>query len=88
MSALIADGGSPQIQHASGLTAMRIAISGPYPDLATTGDFTVQWEYKIVTETMNADQLNAFGADGWELIMVVSPAHFVFHYFFKRELRG
>lgn len=67
---------------------MRIATSGPYPGNATNGDCAVQWEYKLVTETMNADQLNEFGADGWELVMVVSPAHFVFHYFFKRELLG
>lgn len=48
----------------------------------------MQWEYKLLTETMDADQLNALGAQGWELVMVVSPAHFVFHYFFKREVRG
>lgn len=48
----------------------------------------MQWEYKLITETMDADQLNALGAEGWELVMVVSPAHFVFHYFFKRERRG
>lgn len=67
---------------------MRIAASGPYSDKATIGDCAVKWEYKLVTETMSADQLNECGADGWELVMVVSPAHFVFHYFFKRELRG
>lgn len=48
----------------------------------------MQWEYKLFTETMDSDQLNALGAQGWELVMVVSPAHFVFHYFFKREVRG
>lgn len=48
----------------------------------------MNWEYKLITETMNADQLNELGADGWELVMVVSPAHFVFHYFFKRALSG
>lgn len=67
---------------------MRFAAGSPYADSATIGDHAVKWEYRLVTETMNADQLNAFGADGWELVMVVSPAHFVFHYFFKRELRG
>lgn len=67
---------------------MRMAVRSPYPDIATTGENAVQWEYKLVTETMNADQLNELGADGWELVMVASPAHFVFHYFFKRELRG
>lgn len=67
---------------------MRICASGPYPDNATIGDCVVKWEYKLVTETLDADQLNDFGAEGWELVMVVSPAHFVFHYFFKRELHG
>lgn len=47
----------------------------------------MQWEYKMVTETLNADQLNELGADGWELVMVASPAHYVFHYFFKRHSR-
>lgn len=67
---------------------MHTAANSPYPHSATTGEVTVQWEYKLITETMDADQLNALGAEGWELIMVVSPAHFVFHYFFKRERRG
>lgn len=67
---------------------MRLWPGTPYPGDATTGDQTVQWEYKLVTETMDADQLNALGAQGWELVMVASPAHFVFHYFFKREVRG
>jgi hypothetical protein len=66
---------------------MRIPDSRPYLVNATRGDYAVQWEYKLVIETLNADQLNEFGADGWELVMVVSPAHYVFHYFFKRELR-
>lgn len=48
----------------------------------------MKWEYKLHTVTMDADELNELGADGWELVMVVSPAHFVFHYFFKRELRA
>ncbi len=47
----------------------------------------MKWEYKLHTVTMGADELNELGAEGWELVMVVSPAHFVFHYFFKRELR-
>lgn len=67
---------------------MRIEPGAPYAGDAIIGDHTVQWEYKLVTETMDADQLNALGAQGWELVMVVSPAHFVFHYFFKRELRA
>ncbi len=45
----------------------------------------MKWEYKVVTETMDGDQLNALGAQGWELVMVASPGHFVLHHFFKRE---
>lgn len=83
----VARGGLAQIRHASNRAMMHIAFTSPYPGTPTTGEKTVQWEYKLITETMNADQLNEFGADGWELVMVVSPAHFVFHYFFKRELQ-
>lgn len=45
------------------------------------------WEYLMVELTMNTDELNALGKEGWELVAVVSPGHFKFHYFFKRELR-
>lgn len=43
------------------------------------------WEYLTVEETLQVSDLNKFGADGWELVAVVSPGHFVLHYFFKRE---
>jgi hypothetical protein len=52
----------------------------------TTGEYTMKWEYMLVTETLKAEQLNGFGADGWELVTIVSPAHYVLHYVFKREI--
>jgi hypothetical protein len=84
----LAGGGSPQHRHGPGFAVLRVVAVDPSPDSATNGDQTMQWEYKLFTETMDTDQLNALGAQGWELVMVVSPAHFVFHYFFKREVRG
>jgi len=48
----------------------------------------MRWEYQVVQETMDAAALDMLGADGWELVAVVSPAHFVLHYFFKRETRS
>lgn len=48
----------------------------------------MQWEYLVVEKTQDADALGKLGADGWELVAVVSPAHFVLHYFFKREARA
>ena len=45
----------------------------------------MQWEYLVVETTQDADEL---GADGWELVAVVSPVHAVLHYFFKREARA
>jgi hypothetical protein len=48
----------------------------------------MQWEYLVVEKTMDADALDKLGAERWELVAVVSPGHFVLHYFFKRELRG
>ncbi len=47
----------------------------------------MKWEYLSVEETLEASALNELGMSGWELVAVVSPAHFVFHYFFKREIR-
>jgi hypothetical protein len=41
-------------------------------------------EYRVITETMDASSLDRLGADGWELVAVVSPGQFVLHYF-KRE---
>jgi hypothetical protein len=49
---------------------------------------TVQWEYLVVERTMDSGELATLGAEGWELVAVVSPAHFVLHYFFKREARA
>lgn len=48
----------------------------------------MQWEYLLVENTLNAGALKKLGANGWELVAVVSPAHFVLHYFFKRERRA
>lgn len=42
------------------------------------------WEYLVVEETLQVADLNKYGDDGWELVAVVSPGHFVLHYFFKR----
>lgn len=46
------------------------------------------WEYLAIEETLTTDDLNKFGADGWELVGVISPGHFVIHYFFKRQARS
>lgn len=45
----------------------------------------MQWEYLLVEETLTPAALEKIGLERWELVAVVSPAHFVFHYFFKRE---
>jgi hypothetical protein len=45
----------------------------------------MQWEYLVIEETMDSIQLSKLGAEGWELVEVISPAHFVLHYFFKRS---
>jgi hypothetical protein len=42
------------------------------------------WDYLVRTDTLSAEALNALGAEGWELVAVVSPGHFVIHAFFKR----
>ncbi len=46
----------------------------------------MKWEYLTVERTLEIAQLNELGADDWELVAVVSPAHFVLHYFFKRRI--
>jgi hypothetical protein len=33
----------------------------------------MQWEYLVVETTMDAGALGKLGADGWELVPVVSP---------------
>jgi hypothetical protein len=48
----------------------------------------MRWEYLVVENTLDGDALGKLGAEGWELVAVVSPGHFVLHYFFKREARG
>ncbi len=48
----------------------------------------MKWDYLVKEETRTAEMLGQLGADGWELVAVVSPGHFVLHYFFKREARS
>lgn len=48
----------------------------------------MRWEYLTVQNAVEDSELNQLGAEGWELVAVVSPAHFVLHYFFKREVRS
>lgn len=47
----------------------------------------MHWEYLVIEEMLNSGKLNELGAQGWELVAVVSPGHFVLHYFFKRLLK-
>ncbi|WP_018390725.1 hypothetical protein [Ancylobacter sp. FA202] len=46
------------------------------------------WEYHVVETTLDSAALGELGAEGWELVAVVSPGHFVLHYFFKRPARA
>lgn len=48
----------------------------------------MRFEYLMIDRTLDAEELNKLGAESWDLVAVVSPAHFVFHYFFKREARS
>jgi len=48
----------------------------------------MRWEYLVITETMNSSELSKLGAEGWELVAVVSPGHFVLHHFFKRAVHS
>ncbi|CAH1672850.1 MULTISPECIES: hypothetical protein [unclassified Chelatococcus] len=48
----------------------------------------MKWDYLVVETTLGSAALGELGAEGWELVAVVSPAHFILHYFFKRELRA
>ncbi len=47
-----------------------------------------KWEYLTIEETIDAARFEQLGAEGWELVAVVSPGHFVLRYFFKRPLSG
>lgn len=49
--------------------------------------YYMHWEYLVIEEMLNSGKLNELGAQGWELVAVVSPGHFVLHYFFKRLLK-
>ena len=51
-----------------------------------------RWEYKdvvreVATELVSEAELNALGAEGWELTGVV-PAGTQVHFYFKRERRS
>lgn len=48
----------------------------------------MKWEYMTVERKLDHDAINKLGSEGWELVAVVSPAHFVLHYFFKRQIAG
>lgn len=45
----------------------------------------MRWEYLVLEKSLAPDDFSRLGAEGWELVAVVSPGHFVLHYFFKRE---
>lgn len=44
----------------------------------------MKWEYLTVETKLSAEDFNELGDSGWELVSVVSPGHFILHYFFKR----
>ncbi len=46
----------------------------------------MRWEYLVIIEALDSNQLSSLGADGWELVAVTSPGHFVLHYFLKRQV--
>lgn len=48
----------------------------------------MKWEYLVIEEALDPSRFAALGEDGWELVAVVSPGHFVLHYFFKRQSRA
>jgi hypothetical protein len=69
-------------------TLIRRSESIMHPFRMTDGEWIMQWEYLVVDTTLDSGGLGKLGAEGWELVAVVSPAHFVLHYFFKREARA
>ena len=48
----------------------------------------MKWEYLTIEEKLDPIKLSELGEQGWELAAVVSPGHFVLHYFFKRRLNA
>lgn len=46
----------------------------------------MRWDYLVIEEKLDQAALSDLGQQGWELVAVVSPGHFVLHYFFKRPL--
>ncbi len=48
----------------------------------------MKWEYMAIEEKLDAARLAELGVEGRELVAVVSPGHFVLHYFFKRTLNA
>ena len=46
----------------------------------------MRWEYCTIERALTVEEMNEFGFKGWELVAVVSPGHFVLHYFFKRAI--
>ncbi len=41
--------------------------------------------YLAIERKLDFVELAKLGTEGWELVAVASPAHFVLHDFFKRE---
>ena len=76
-------GGSDLLLELLGVDRLQIASDVPEPHK----EKIVRWEY-LTLEQADTDRLNALGAEGWELVAVVSPGHFVLHYFFKRQKTG
>jgi hypothetical protein len=66
------------------LASIPVKGAGNPNPAATQGDRNMYWDYLVVETTMTAEDLGKLGADRWELVAVVSPGHFVLHYFFKR----
>jgi hypothetical protein len=48
----------------------------------------MKWDYLVVEDTLDPAKLDELGKQGWELVVVVSPGHFVLHYFFKRAMNA
>ncbi|UVO49938.1 hypothetical protein M0208_05165 [Sphingomonas sp. SUN019] len=48
----------------------------------------MKWEYLAIEERLDSAKLSELGSQSWELVTVVSPGHFVLHYFFKRMLNA